>query len=1358
MKPSNNITLTRGCGSFLFDSNDEQYLDMYAGVCVSNLGHNPPGWNELFSDLATKCVHTSNYFFNENEITLSNTLSQLVSESMPDAKVFFCNSGTEANEGALKMAILQNQIHSLDGNILAFTGGFHGRSIGSLSCTSSPTYREPFKLLMSNSVFFWDYNKTDGLEEFMKLNNIRIVIAEVVQGEGGVIPMTQKFGDMLRDLHFKHEFMLIIDEIQTGMFRCGTAFAHQSYGFKPDFVTLAKALGNGIPIGSVLMKRSVVVKPGLHGTTFGGNPFATGVANWVIQQMNSDQFMGHVNEQSEYLVSQLKHIQKQVPEHIIDIRHRGLLIGVEFDKTYPVSNIIEKLREHHILCITAGSNTLRICPPLNTTRENLVHFIDTLRIVLDVNIRPKLIWKISGDIDDESYIKLLTKMRGWHDTHDIAIVFGAGSAINAKLRENNIQIEYVKGQRKTCKDTMRIVSTVASEQQARLYKLTMDQNIDVGVTTKPVFTANKPLEEYGYVLEPEFADLTEVRNIWSQHKIALVGFLSHYNNEPYNSNADLGLSCLAIAADADYFAYSVASNKDILKKKAGETDFTEGFQMKMQEIQRVFKHNNHTKKIRAFIGTNDDLPSKPNSHLSSSLVLSNSNNFNVGLIGSRGFIGAEIAKYIEDNPRLVIHRFSLPDSPVLDNTNTSVIPLSDWGDINSHTEIDVWISSCPNNVLKSNIHLIDETIPLIDVSSDFRHQVGWEYGMCYINNTVNTHRISNAGCYSSAVIAGLFPLVKHAKSNNIEINSFITGISSYSGAGKNYLSKFPKLNNTVIPYQPLVHSQQEEMSKFLDTSISFVPIITDQFDRGIVCSIVVVSPTEFDIAQIKQVYSSEYNTNPFIKCAFEDEHTPTIEMVCGTTNIILANLSVSVDKKTLHIQSMIDNLTVGGGFSSYLNLCRYLNIPCVTSGVTLLSPPPTDNIENYDNYIESISFPNGFHSAMTNVPFIPQELGKKKVLQFTCLRMDKLSKWTATYTQNPICGNPVKIGRERLKHGLPIKALWINNKISNVGVAHGVADAEEICGKFAEEFSCNKENIIPLSTGIIGWQLPKDDMIDNVNHITHGDDTVAEMARAIMTTDSYPKAYKEFLSNGSSIVGVAKGAGMIEPNMATTIIVIMTDADMEQTFMNDVLKRVVNNTFNCISIDADTSTSDCCILISSGARSAVSESEFETKLTTLCTFLARQIVWNGEGIQHVIEVRVQHSPDNAISKLIGKNIVNSPLIKSAINGNDPNVGRIIGAMGRNVIGIDWSIVDVRIGEHYIMKSGSVIDWNINIEKIISDYLQDCQIYSGEHKPNFPVHNRSVVIEIDLKQGGTSLSIIGGDLSLDYVRINGDYRS
>lgn len=1349
MKTTSNITLAKGEGSTLFDTNGDVYLDMYAGVCVSNLGHNPPGWCEMVNDLVGKCVHTSNYFFNENEITLSNTLSKLVSYSIPDAKAFFCNSGTEANEGALKMAILQTE-----GNILAFNGGFHGRSIGSLSCTSSATYREPFQMLMSKNVFFWDFNRTDGLEEYMELNNIRIVITEIVQGEGGVIPMTSEFANMMVYLHAKREFMLIIDEIQTGLGRCGTMFAHQQYGFKPDFITLAKALGNGIPIGCVLMKQNIMVKPGLHGSTFGGNPFATGVANWVIQQLNNTDLLNHVAKMNEYLVSQLTYIRQQIPDRIVDVRHRGLLIGVEFDKSFPVSNIIVKLRERKILCITAGSNTLRICPPLNTTKDNLTHFIETLRDILGVQIRPKVIWKISGDIDDTSYTKLLYKLKQWHDTHDIAIVFGAGTAINTQLNANNIPIEYVNGQRKTCKETMKIVSQVATEQQTRLYTLATEYGIAIEGTTKPVFTANHPLDNYGYVLEPEVADLTEVRKIWSQRKMALVSFVSHYENELYNSNADLCLSCLAMATDADYIAYSVANNRDIIKKKSGATNFTEGFQMKLDQIHKVFRRI-HTKRIKAFIGTNDDLPSKPSSHLSHSLVLSNSNTYNIGLIGSRGFIGAEIARYIEGNPQLVIHRFSLPDSPVVDDTKTDIIHLSSWEDINSRMEIDVWISSCPNNVLKANIHLIDDSIPLIDVSSDFRHQEGWEYGMCYINDVVKSHRISNAGCYSSAVIAGLFPLVK---SNHPEIRSFITGISSYSGAGKNYLSKFPKLNNTVIPYQPLVHSQQEEMSKFLNTSISFVPIITDQFDRGIVCSIVVVSSTEFDIEHIKRIYLSEYKSNEFIKCAFDDIHTPTIEMVQGTTNIILSNISISPDKKTLHIQSMIDNLTVGGGFSSYLNLCRYLKISHPTAGFSLLPPPPTDNIEDYDNYIESISFPNGFHSAMTNVPFIPQELGKKKVLQFTCLRMDKLSKWTATYTQNPICGNPVIIGRERLKHGLPIKALWINNKISNVGVAHGVSDAEEICARFASEFSCHKENIIPLSTGIIGWQLPKDDMIENVNHITHGDDTVAEMARAIMTTDSYPKAYKETLSNGSSIVGVAKGAGMIEPNMATTIIVIMTDADMEQSFMNDVLKRVVNKTFNCISIDADTSTSDCCILISSGARPPVPEIEFEAKLTSLCEFLARQIVWNGEGIQHVIEVRVRNSPDNAVSKMIGKNIVNSPLIKTAINGNDPNVGRIIGAMGRNITGIDWSIVDVSIGENRIMTNGFVIEWNTTIENTISEYLQECQIYSGEHKPQFPVHNRSVVIDVDLKQGGTNLSIIGGDLSLDYVRINGDYRS
>ena len=1379
---SSTTIIYKGNGSSLYDTNECEYLDMYSGVCVMNLGHNPKGWNEMVAEESSKCVHTSNYFHNPNEIKLSNVLADLVKESIPNAQVFFCNSGTEANEGALKMAILQNERTSQNGNVLAFHGGFHGRSIGSLSTTSNPAYREPFKLLMSDNVFFWDFNKVDGLEAFIQDNNIRIVIAEVVQGEGGVIPMTPIFAATLNNLHKKVAFMLIIDEIQTGMLRCGTMFVHHQYGFHPDFVTIAKALGNGIPIGAVLTKHDTVVKPGQHGSTFGGNPFATGVANWVVDQMIKTDIETNVKIINTFLVNILQYIQTLVPEIIVEIRHRGLLIGVEFKKDYPVSTVIEKLKANKILCISAGGNTLRICPRLNCTTDEIEVLIEGLKNVLGLSRQHNkdkiVIWKISGDIDDESYLQLLTKLKVWSKTHNIAIVFGAGSAINAKLKERYIKIEYLKGQRKTCKETIEIIEDVVLEQQYRLLKLSEGVlDLDLEVIIRPVFSATNTLPEYGYVLEPEFADMREINDIWSKNKIALVSFLSIHNEQTYNSNADLCLSCLGRATNAHFIGYSVAHKNDINQlptfhmdiarlnsqiAKSEESTFTDGFRMKVDQINSVFHHSskhdsNYPK--RAFIGTNDELPSLPNSFIKRNLMLRNTSTYHIGLIGSRGYIGSEIAKYVESNDQLVIHRFSLPDSPVVDETNTEVKQLSGWNEINTIDYIDVWISSCPNDILKTNLHSIDSSIPIIDVSSDFRHQPEWNYGMCYTTKSLHSHRISNPGCYSSAVIAGLYPLVKYTLPHKIQLKASITGISSYSGAGKNYLTKFPELHNTLIPYQPLHHSQQDEMEKYLNIPIKFVPIITDQFDRGILCSIIVESNTDFDIEQVKLMYEIEYKSNEsnesneFIQCLFDE--SITTESVARTTNIILSNMTLSEDKKTLHLQSVIDNLTVGGGYSTYLNLCRFLGI---NHDITTKAVQKQNTYLEYDKHIESIVFPLGFHSATTNVPFIAQEINKKKVLQFTCLRMDNLSKWTATYTQNPICGNPVKIGRERLKNKQPIKALWINNKISNVGVAHGINDAESICEEFSKEFYCDKANIIPLSTGIIGWQLPKTEMVQSVNHITRGDTTVAEMARAIMTTDSYPKAEVQHLSNGGSIVGVAKGAGMIEPNMATTIIIVMTDVDMNQSFLDDVLKRVVNKTFNCISIDADTSTSDCCILISSGLKASVQEDEFECELTKLCLVLARQIVWNGEGIQHVLEVNVRNSPNDAISKAIGKNIVNSPLIKTAINGNDPNVGRIIGAMGRNVEGIDWSVVDVNIGEHVIFKDGNVIQWNSDIETKISNYLKVCQIYAGSKKPNYPVHNRSVLIDIDLKQGCTELAIIGGDLSLDYVKINGDYRS
>jgi glutamate N-acetyltransferase/amino-acid N-acetyltransferase len=343
--------------------------------------------------------------------------------------------------------------------------------------------------------------------------------------------------------------------------------------------------------------------------------------------------------------------------------------------------------------------------------------------------------------------------------------------------------------------------------------------------------------------------------------------------------------------------------------------------------------------------------------------------------------------------------------------------------------------------------------------------------------------------------------------------------------------------------------------------------------------------------------------------------------------------------------------------------------------------------------LNSLDFPLGFKAATTNVGFKAQEINRKKVLQFSCIRLEVPGKWSAVYTRNPICGHPVTIGRKLLEGKKPIKAVWINNKIANVGSVHGLQDAEEISSTLANKLQCENDQIVPLSTGIIGWRLPKNEIISASSHVVKGSISAAEAARAIMTTDSYPKAFAEKLSNGAQILGIAKGAGMIEPNMGTVLVILMTDAAQEQEYMDKALKECINETFNCISIDSDTSTSDAAVLVSSGLKSQVDNEEFSEALMKVCKFLARQVVWNGEGVQHVIEVKIKNSPDKNLAKLIGKNIVNSPLTKSAICGNDPNVGRIIGSMAREVKGVDWSLVNVKLGEQFIFKKGSIVEWN-----------------------------------------------------------------
>jgi glutamate N-acetyltransferase/amino-acid N-acetyltransferase len=579
----------------------------------------------------------------------------------------------------------------------------------------------------------------------------------------------------------------------------------------------------------------------------------------------------------------------------------------------------------------------------------------------------------------------------------------------------------------------------------------------------------------------------------------------------------------------------------------------------------------------------------------------------------------------------------------------------------------------------------------------------------------------------------------------------------------------------VLPYQALHHAQQREMSDFLGVEVKFVPIVTDQFDRGIVSCIQVTNiANRWDLEKVKALYRFAYDSQPSVQLRLEGIGVTTD--VEGTPIVLLSNLSLSGDGHTLFIQSNIDNLMAGGGFSSYANVRRLLGLSafpphtrdprmCFTDA--LASPSAlhvsytSSSQESYNRFMNALTLPAGFHVATTNVPFFPREMGgsRKKVLQFSCLRMDSPCEWDAVYTQNPNCGHPVKIGRQRLLSGSKLRALWINNKIANVGIEGGLADAEAISSAFAQEFCCSSSEVIPLSTGIIGWQLPRDEMILNVPCITHGATTVMEMARAMMTTDTYPKGICHYFRNGGMLCGVAKGGGMIEPRLGTMLAVLMTDVSFSRGEVDPILRSVVDETFNCCSVDADTSTSDAVVIISSGKLPPVSCEEMHEALLYVCTHLTRHVVWNGEGVMHVMQVNVLGAPDRDTAVKIGKNVVNSPLVKAAMAGNDPNVGRIYGAMGRGIENVDWTRANVRLGAEFIVLNGNSVLWNEQLEKTISDYLKSCQIYDkASPKPPYPVHDNAIVIEVSLYDGSASATVWGGDLTADYVSINSDYRS
>ena len=368
------IVLDRGDGMYLYDNDGKKYLDFAAGIAVMALGYNNTEYNEALKAQIDKLLHTSNLYYNA---PVSEAAMKLAKASGMD-KVFFTNSGTEAIEGAIKLArkYYYKKNNSADSQIIAMEHSFHGRSMGALAVTGTKKYREPFEPLIGGTVFA-NYNDFDDIASKVNEKTCAIIM-ETVQGEGGMYPADREFLRKIRKLCDDKHILLILDEIQCGMGRTGTMFAYEQYGIKPDIMTSAKALGCGVPVGAFAATEEVAAafEPGDHGTTYGGNPFVTAAVNKVFELFDKLNILSNVKESGDYLYKKLEELRTKKP-CIKDHRGIGLMQGIEFD--VPVRDIINKCLDNGLIVISAGTNIIRVVPPLIVSKQD----IDKMAEILD---------------------------------------------------------------------------------------------------------------------------------------------------------------------------------------------------------------------------------------------------------------------------------------------------------------------------------------------------------------------------------------------------------------------------------------------------------------------------------------------------------------------------------------------------------------------------------------------------------------------------------------------------------------------------------------------------------------------------------------------------------------------------------------------------------------------------------------------------------------------------------------------------------------------------------------------------------------------------------------------------------------
>lgn len=369
------VVLDHGKGVRLYDVEGKEYLDFAAGIAVFALGYGNETYNQTLKDQIDRLLHTSNLYYNE---PMADAAEKLVKASGMD-KVFFTNSGTEAIEGALKAARKYAYLrdgHS-DHEIIAMNHSFHGRSMGALSVTGNTHYQDPFRPLIGG-IRFADFNDLESVKAQVTEKTCAIIL-ETVQGEGGIYPADPEFLKGVRALCDEKDILLILDEIQCGMGRTGSMFAWQQYGVKPDIMTCAKALGCGIPVGAFVLNQKTAdhsLVPGDHGTTYGGNPLACAAVSAVFDIFEKEKIVDHVQQISAYLEKRLDELVEKY-DFLTVRRGKGLMQGLVVSGR-PVGEIVQQALKNGLLVITAGSDVLRMVPPLVITEADVDEMIEKL--------------------------------------------------------------------------------------------------------------------------------------------------------------------------------------------------------------------------------------------------------------------------------------------------------------------------------------------------------------------------------------------------------------------------------------------------------------------------------------------------------------------------------------------------------------------------------------------------------------------------------------------------------------------------------------------------------------------------------------------------------------------------------------------------------------------------------------------------------------------------------------------------------------------------------------------------------------------------------------------------------------------